>query len=165
MNTSSFQLRREDFDSMWTVFMPTKYLAILAGGLLPALGLGVAGLFQKLSSQSMGTGVFLIVTGIASCLIGSLFILVERDASFSGEGLRNAFLFGICWAVSSGMITFTLRHLGGSISQLVPIYNTNTLVAVLAGLILLGEWKSVDPLRITLASLFIIIGGVLATRS
>jgi uncharacterized membrane protein len=145
--------------------MQTKYLAILAGGLLPALGLGIAGLFQKLASQSTGTGVFLIVTGLATCFIGSLFLLTERDLTFSSPGLACAFLFGICWALSSGLISFTLRRLGGSLSQLVPIYNTNTLVAVLAGLILLGEWKTVHPIRITLASIFIIIGGVLATRS
>ncbi|MCB9143176.1 MAG: hypothetical protein H6646_12980, partial [Anaerolineales bacterium] len=53
----------------------------------------------------------------------------------------------------------------GQISQLVPLYNMNTLVAVLIGLVVLAEWRTVDPRKLAIAAILIVLGGILAARS
>jgi len=124
--------------------MTSKQLALLIGGLVPAIGLGVAAIWQKLSGHyGIATGPFLIISGLVISLVGTVFLFLERDTAVTWNAVGLTVLFALFWAVSSGAISYTLRKLGGSISQLVPLYNTNTLVA----------------------SLLIISGGVLASRS
>lgn len=50
-------------------------------------------------------------------------------------------LFGLLWAAGTGAVTFALGRYGGQISQFAPLYNMNTLVAVLVGLVVFGEWQ------------------------
>lgn len=147
-------------------FMSAKFFALLVGGLIPAVLLGFAGLFQKLASQhNLGTGPFLIVIGLSTCATGGIYLLIDRDSSFHLSGAGLTLLSGLFWATANGLILIALRKLGASISQLAPLYNMNTLIAVGAGLILLAEWKTVNPLRIVLAAILIIAGGILAARS
>jgi len=146
--------------------MTPKFLALLVGGLVPAIFLGLAAIMQKLISQyPIGIGPFLIVTGLGTCLAGAVFLAIDRDPSLSPASIGMTFIFGLFWATATGCISIALKKLGGSISQLAPLYNTNTLVAVVISLVLLSEWKTVQPTRILIASAFIIIGGVLAARS
>lgn len=146
--------------------MSFKYLGLIVGGLLPALLLGFAGVFQKLATNHpLGTGPFLMLTGLTTCLIGGLYSLLDRDWEISRNGALMTFVFSLFWSTSTGLILIAMRKFGASISQLAPLYNLNTLVAVLAGLLLLAEWRSVHPTRILLASVLIICGGLLAVRS
>ena len=62
-------------------------------------------------------------------------------------------------------IAIALRRYNGQISQLVSLYNMNTLVAVLIGLILLSEWQTVNIVKIVASSVLIIVGGVLAATA
>lgn len=50
-------------------------------------------------------------------------------------------------------------------SKLVPLFNMNTLVAVCLGLLVFSEWKNVHVLQLAVASVLIIIGGILATNA
>jgi uncharacterized membrane protein len=146
--------------------MTTRQLALIVGGLLPALLLGLAALFQKLAAQgNMGTGLFLMISGLAISAVGGLFLLGEQNTAWNNGAVGWTLAFAVCWALATGLISLALRRLDGSISQLAPLYNMNTLVAVLAGLVVLAEWKTVQPGAITLASLLIIAGGILAARS
>lgn len=45
------------------------------------------------------------------------------------------------------------------VSQLTPLLNTNTLVSVLLGLILLKEYQSVPLIKVALGTLLILLGG------
>ena len=146
--------------------MTTKQIALLLGGFLPALLLGVSGIFQKLStSGGSGTGPFLIVVGGTTAVVGGLFLLGEPVSSFSVRSSLYAGLFGIVWSVSMGLIAISLSRYGAQISQLVPLYNMNTLVAVGLGLVFLAEWRNVSSPQILLAAVLIIAGGVLAARA
>ena len=60
--------------------MSERAIAILLGGILPALMLGLTGVFQKLSNNArIGTGPFLIGAGLTTALVGGVFLLLERD--------------------------------------------------------------------------------------
>ena len=146
--------------------MKNPMLAMLIGGVLPALLFGVSGVIQKACARTgIGTGPYLAIAGLVVAAVGLLFTIAERDATVNRAGLISTALFGACWASGIGCIAIALRRLGGQISQLVPLYNMNTLVAVLIGLVVLAEWRDVLWGRLLMASALIVAGGVLAASS
>lgn len=146
--------------------MSNATLALLIGGLLPALCFGLSGAVQKVAAKSgTGTGPYLLVVGLVVVAVGAAVTAVERDATLTRPGAGYAALFGLLWATGVGAIAVALGRYDGQISQLVPLYNMNTLVAVVAGLVALGEWQMVQPGRLLLATALIIGGGVLAATA
>lgn len=141
-------------------------LAILIGGLLPAVLFGISGVFQKVCTRAgIGTGPYLAVTGAVVLVVGGIVTTIERDATLNRASLLATVLFGLFWASGVGCIAVALQRYGGQISQLVPLYNMNTLVAVLIGLVALAEWRAVQPGRLLLATALILAGGLLAATS
>ena len=79
---------------------------------------------------------YLIVVGGVVVLVGLLATAIERDTSLTGAGGGYAALFGLLWAAGVGCIAVAL-----------------------------GEWQTVQPGRLLLATGLIIGGGVLAASS
>jgi uncharacterized membrane protein len=74
-----------------------------------------------------------------------------------------AFTIGIIWALGN-IFAFESVRAGGAMSQVVPIYNTNTLVAVILVIVLLKELpQGADRLRVILGALFITLGAILVS--
>jgi uncharacterized membrane protein len=141
-------------------------LSLLVGGLLPAILFGVSGVVQKTSTKAgIGTGPFLVVVGVVVVLIGGIFTAVERDTTVNWSSGFLAGVFGVLWASGIGSIAIALGRYEGQISQLVPLYNMNTLVAVVIGLVALSEWQTVQPGRLLLGAVLTVAGGVLAATS
>lgn len=146
--------------------MDHKTLAIVLGGVLPAILLGIAGIFQKFSANGgIGTGPFLIGVGLTTVVVGGVFVVVEKQAVITGQSAVFTLLYGLVWATATGFVAISLSRYGGQISQLVPLYNMNTLVAVLLGLVIFAEWRNVDPWKLLAAAVLIVAGGVLASRA
>jgi uncharacterized membrane protein len=141
-------------------------LALVVGGLLPAILFGLSSVFQKTSAQAgIGTGPYLVVIGLTVMLCGAALTCIQRDVTVNAASATRAAAYGVLWASAVGCIAFALARYEARISQLVPLYNTNTLVAVVIGMIALGEWQEVRPARLLLAAVFTITGGVLAATS
>ena len=146
--------------------MSNSTLALLIGGLLPALCFGLSGAVQKVTAKAgIGTGPYLIVVGVVVVAAGVVVTAVDGDRTLTRAGGGYSVLFGVLWATGIGSIAVALGRYEGRISQLVPLYNMNTLVAVLVGLVAVGEWQAVQPGRVLLATALIIGGGVLAATS
>ncbi|WP_152052914.1 hypothetical protein [Tautonia marina] len=146
--------------------MKHSTLALLIGGLLPAVLFGVSGVMQKACARTgIGTGPYLVITGLAVLTIGGFLTLVDQEIAISRRSAAYTAVFGVFWAAGVGCIAIALQRFGGQISQLVPLYNMNTLIAVFIGLIVLAEWREVHWGRLLLASLLIISGGLLAATS
>ncbi|MCB9135905.1 MAG: hypothetical protein H6636_10800 [Anaerolineales bacterium] len=146
--------------------MEAKTISILLGGILPAILFGVAGIFQKLSSQTtISTGAYLMTIGVGTVIMGGVFMLVQKNATFPANGMLYAGLYALFWTIGMAGIALALQKYGGQISQLVPLYNMNTLVTVVIGLILLAEWHTVNSGKLLLAAILVIIGGVLAATA
>ena len=146
--------------------MKHHMLSLLLGGLLPAVLFGVSGVMQKACARAgIGTGPYLAITGMAVLTVGGLLTLVENDMTVSRRSAAYTAVFGALWATGVGCIAIALRQYGGQISQLVPLYNMNTLVAVFIGLVILSEWREVQWGRLLLASLLMVSGGILAATS
>ncbi len=146
--------------------MKPNTMALLVGGLLPAVLFGMSGVIQKVSTKAgIGTGPFLIVVGVVVVVIGGVFTAIEQDTAVNWFSGLHAGLFGVLWALGIGAIAIALGRYEGQISQLVPLYNMNTLVAVVIGLIALSEWENLQTGRLLLGAVLTIAGGVLAATS
>jgi hypothetical protein len=146
--------------------MSNATLALLIGGLLPAVCFGLSGAVQKVAAQAgIGTGPYLVVIGLVVAAVGGVVTAAGGDTTLSRAGGGYAALFGLLWATGVGSIAVALGRYDARISQLVPLYNMNTLVAVVVGLAALGEWQAVQPGRLLLATALTAAGGVLAATS
>jgi hypothetical protein len=74
-------------------------------------------------------------------------------------------LFGVMWSAAMVCVAIALKRYNGQIGQLVSIYNMNTLVTVAIGLLLMSEWRNVNPGRLLLAAALICGGGILAANA
>ncbi|MFO0797946.1 MAG: hypothetical protein U0804_10745 [Gemmataceae bacterium] len=145
--------------------MSNATLGLLVGGLVPAVCFGLSGAVQKGAAGGIATGPYLVVIGLVVAAAGAAVTAVERDATATPAGAGYAALFGLLWAAGVGAIAVALGRFEARISQLVPLYNMNTLVAVAVGLVALGEWQTVQPGRLALAAALVVAGGVLAATA
>lgn len=106
----------------------------------------------------------LIYIGIG--LVFAIYCLLTKDdrANLNYKSILTGISSGVLWAL--GMV-FSLLALkaGADVSRLVPIYNCNTLVAVLLGIIFLRELSNLASISsVIIGSILIMVGGVLVVR-
>jgi uncharacterized membrane protein len=146
--------------------MSTKTIALLLGGFLPALIYGGSALFQKVSTNlGISLSAYLVATGIGVVIVGVGYSIFENSFAFSIKSGLYAGAFGLTWGIASALVAYTLLNYEVSISQLVPLYNMNTLVAVILALIIFSEWKDVDILKLLSGAILIVVGAVLVANS
>ena len=146
--------------------MSKQMLAILVGGFLPAVLFGVAGVLQKTASKTgIGPGPYVLVIGVVATTVGAVMTLVWQDTSITWSGAGHTAGFAVLWAVAVAAIMIALGRFEGPVSVIVPLYNMNTLIAVLLGLVLLGEWGNVNGWRLLAGAVLIVAGGALAGTS
>jgi hypothetical protein len=145
--------------------MSKETLALLVGGLLPAALFGVASAFQKTAARAgVGTGPYLIAIGAVVLLAGTS-VTVARGGAATGAGVAWACGYGLLWSAAVGCIVLALSRYDANISQLVPLYNLNTLVGVAVGLAVLGEWRDVVPWRVAAGAALAVAGGALVATA
>lgn len=103
----------------------------------------------------------ILVTSIAMCLAkGSCVTFPMPEANW-------ALLSGLAWGVGMSFVIHALSLPPTAVSRLTPLYNTNTLVAVILGLFLLKEIpEATVGTLLVLGSgvILIVVGGYLVTR-
>ena len=97
--------------------------------------------------------------------MGAAYYWVDDAFSFSLKSGLYAALFGVTWGVATGLVAYGLLNFEISISQLAPLYNMNTLVAVLLALIIFSEWKDVNAIKLLCGSALIVGGAVLVANA
>jgi transporter family protein len=146
--------------------MQKATVALLIGGLLPAVLFGISGALQKTSARAgIGTGPYLIVIGLVVVTVGLLVTAIQGDRTINLQSALNTCAYGLFWSSGIMCIALALGRYDARISQLVPLYNMNTLVAVGLGLLVLGEWKEVNSWQLLLGAGLAVVGGVLAATS
>jgi uncharacterized membrane protein len=146
--------------------MSPQLSGLIVGGLLPALFFGLSGVFARPATQAgISTGFYLTIIGLAAATVGLVFCLIfpERELTFR-SGLFTI-LVGSTWAIAAGLVAIALTKYGSPISRLVPLYNLNTLVAVIIGLVVFSEWREVNALQLLIGAVLIIVGGSLVATS
>lgn len=146
--------------------MKANTLGLLVGGVLPALFLGLSSVFQKTSNRAgIAAGPFLLVVGAVVLLVGLFLTVLQRDLTINWTSAAHGAAGAALWATGMACIATALGRYNAQLSQLVPLYNMNTLVAVGVGLVVLSEWQTVHPVKILAASALTIAGGILAALS
>lgn len=141
--------------------------AIVLGGLIPAVLFGLSGAVQKgAANTGIGLAAYLLCVGAGVAAVGAAFwVLLPAEHAAPGRGVWLSAALGACWAGGMGLVAVALTRHGGQIAQLAPLYNTNTLVTVLIGLVVFSEAASLDVPRLVLGALLIIAGSVLAATA
>jgi uncharacterized membrane protein len=146
--------------------MQKATVALLIGGLLPAVLFGISGVLQKTSAKAgIGTGPYLVVIGLVVVTVGLTVTVIQGDRTINLQSALNTCAYGLFWSSGIMCIALALGRYDARISQLVPLYNMNTLVAVGLGLLVLGEWKEVNSWQLLLGAGLAVAGGVLAATS
>jgi transporter family protein len=147
--------------------MTGQVQGIVIGGLLPALFFGISGVFAKAATQgtTIGTGLYMVLVGLAAALVGLMVHLVDPGKVVSWRSGVFTSLVGVTWGIAAGLVAFALTKYRTPIATLVPLYNMNTLVAVVIGLFWFAEWKEVNTFRLVVGSICIVVGGSLVATS
>jgi len=115
---------------------------------------------NNLSIIMKGLGIILIFV----IIVYSVFVLKEVGVSITLPVILFGLLQGILWAL--GMV-FTLLAFssGAEAARLVPIYNTNTLIAVFLGIVFLHELPAPDErIKVITGALMIVVGSILISK-
>jgi len=115
---------------------------------------------NNLSIIMKGLGIILIFV----IIVYSVFVLKEVGVSLTLPVILFGLLQGVLWAL--GMV-FTLLAFssGAEAARLVPIYNTNTLIAVFLGIVFLHELPAPDErIKVITGALMIVVGSILISK-
>ena len=146
--------------------MSAKATALLIGGFLPAFIYGGSAIFQKLSTNiGISISTYLVAVGVGVAIAGFSFYFFDNTVPFSIKASSYAGIFGLMWGLASGLVAYSLLNFNIPISQLVPLYNMNTLVAVLLALLIFSEWKDLHTLKLLFGSVLIVIGAIFVANS
>jgi drug/metabolite transporter (DMT)-like permease len=147
--------------------MPTPYLALLIGGVLPACLWAITAMLQKLSTQhNLGPGPFLVAFGAMILATGLALSVLQRGAGeWSWIGLRYALASGLAYAIATGLISYALLSFGVPISKLAPVLGCNILITVLLGVFLLGEGASLNLWKAVGGTATVMLGLALVTSA
>ena len=146
--------------------MSTKATALLLGGFLPAFIYGASAIFQKFSTNvGISISTYLIAVGVGVVIAGLGFYFFVDSVPFSIKASSFAGIFGLTWGIASGLVAYSLFHFKIPISQLVPLYNMNTLIAVLLALVIFSEWKDLHTVKLIAGSVLIVIGAIFVANA
>ncbi|MDO8648919.1 MAG: hypothetical protein Q7R81_03985 [Candidatus Peregrinibacteria bacterium] len=141
-------------------------LGILIGGVAAAVLYGVSGVFSKASTrEGIGIGVFLVIIGGAIALTGIVIAIVWPGRVPNGRATAYAAALGFTWALGTVCVALALVRYQIPLGKLAPLYNMNTLVAVILSLIVFAEWQQVRMAQLLLGAVLIVVGGLLVARS
>jgi len=144
--------------------MSQSQLGILIGGLIPALLFGFSGISQKFSSKfGISTGAYIVTVGIGVLLVGVSICLINREQVYNIKSIIPSALTGAFWGIGMMLVAVAISKYSAPLSKLAPLYNMNTLIAVIGALVIFSEWKDVNTVKVIIGSILIIAGGVLVS--
>ena len=134
-------------------------------GIVAAICFGINTIIFKIASQkgnlSASYGSLIFGSGIMLAFI--VYYLARPGFQFEWKSTTLAIISGIIWATGFLAIAIAISK-GGEIAKLAPLYNTNTIIAVLLGIILLKEIPDKSQIfRIFIGTIMIIAGAVLVS--
>lgn len=146
--------------------MDKSWTGLVIGGFLPAVLYALSGTLQKaVSKAGVGVGPYLVFLGLGVCIIGGIAWAVLPRGTVSAIGWSWSTTIGLIWGAGTGMVLWALNYSGVPIAKLVPLYNMNTLFAVLLGLWWYAEAKELHVPTLLGGAILIALGSVLVTRA
>jgi len=104
----------------------------------------------------------MMLIGIA-IVFGGYFILQPRELPSNPTVIGLALLVGVIWAIGQ-LFAFIVLSQGAPVSKITPIYNSNTLIAVFLGIVLLNELPNKqDVAKVVVGAILIVAGAFLVS--
>lgn len=134
-------------------------------GIIAAVCFGVQTVVYKYATQKSNIspyyGSFVFAIGIIAIL--AVLLLFRPGFDFEWESSGLLFISGIIWGLGFIAVAIAISQ-NADVARLAPIYNTNTLVAVLLGILILHELPDVSQMfRVISGAVLIVIGSVLVS--
>jgi len=148
--------------------MNQNTLGIIIGGLLPSLFYGFSTITMKAGAKyNISTSSYMMIIGIVIFLVGLLStqIIESQESSLNTSAIALTIISGILWALGTTLVNYSIVNFDTPIAILTPLYNTNTLVAVLGGMILFAEWKIVSVTPVLIGTTLVVLGGIFLSRA
>lgn len=143
-----------------------QILGLVIGGLVPAVMYGLSTVSQKGAlTAGMGVGPSLAIAGIAITLTGVALAFFLPVGTFSTKSTLLSLGLGFAWGIGTGGVAIGIAVYGAPLGKLVPLYNFNTLIAVILALWMFQEWREVHAVKLMIGALLIMSGGILVARS
>ena len=148
--------------------MSQKFLGMLIGGVIPALFYGIFAITMKAGTQyKISTSSYLMIIGGVIFLTGIALkpFLATSDSKETLLGIGFSIISGLLWALGTALVNYSIVKFDTPIALLTPLYNMNTLVAVLGGMVIFAEWKTVESVPVFIGTVLVVCGGILLSKS
>lgn len=133
---------------------------VILGGILPMFLFGLTAFPIKLLNGRLHTSYYMIFSGIGMFLVGILaWFLLKPEIKPLFSNTILAILNGALLGAAGLCIFLALSYPKTTLAQLAPIYNINTLIVVLIGIVFFAEWQQIVVWKILLGTVFILTGG------
>lgn len=101
--------------------------------------------------------------GLGVVMIFGLFLLFRPSFAFEWKSSGLALVAGVIWGLGFLAVAAAIAK-GSDVARLAPIYNTNTILAVLMAIIFLKEIPDVSQMfKVIAGAVLIVIGSVLVS--
>lgn len=148
------------------VFVVESWILI---GLFASLMFGSSAIAMKMATSPKFFGLQPALVGIGAsiglALVFFAYFFLFTDAKIQNNpiGLGLSVLIGILWALGNLGLFIALKN-GADIARMTPLYNTNTLIAVVLGIFLLHELPNpTQSIKVVVGAVLIVVGAVLVS--
>ena len=104
-----------------------------------------------------------LLFGIGAMLLFGLFFIFKPSSNFEWKSSGLILIAGVIWAIGFLAVAIAIAQ-KADVARLAPLYNANTLLAVLLGIVFLKEIPDVSQMfRVIAGAMLIVIGSILVS--
>ena len=129
-------------------------------GIVAAICFGINTVLYKIASQrgNFSPAFGSLVFGIGILVAFLVYFFAKPSLQFEWKSTSLAVVAGIVWAVGFLAIAVAISQ-KGEVARLAPLYNSNTIIAVVLGIVLLKEVPDVSQMWRVIAGAIMIVAG------
>ena len=134
-------------------------------GIVAAVCFGVNTIIFKIAMQkgNLNPAYASFAFGIGILAAFLVYFFAKPSLQFEWKSTTLAIVAGIIWAIGFLAIAIAISQ-KGEIARLAPLYNANTIIAVVLGIILLKEVPDMSQMiRVIIGAVMIVAGAVLVS--
>ncbi|MBI3035151.1 EamA family transporter [Candidatus Woesearchaeota archaeon] len=134
-------------------------------GIVAAICFGINTVIFKIAIQkgNLNPAYASLIFGVGISTVFLFYYFAKPNLQFELKSTLLALIAGVIWAIGFLAIAVAIAN-KGNVAQLAPIYNANTIIAVILGIILLKEVPNMSQMiRIIIGTLMIVGGAVLVS--
>ena len=140
----------------WITMTPVTIPPLVIGGIVPAVLLGLTTVL--ISMVRISIPIFLAAVVVTIAAVGGASGPATGQTITGGRAIWYAIAIGLSWSGAIACISYGFSILKLPIAIVAPLSNSNALVAVILGAVLLSEWRTLN-LPLAVAGSLCICGG------